>query len=99
MKIDLKTSLEALNNFCLKNPVKSGFIFFTLFFTLLYSVVIFFHLDTLSSVLDNHWQTADIEALKTDPIAALLHLHSQPPLFNFFVFLKYNLSTYTRLLK
>ena len=83
MKIDLKTSLEALNNFCLKNPVKSGLIFFTLFFAVLYSVAIFFHLDTLSSVLDNHWQTADIEALKTDPIAALLHLHSQPPLFNF----------------
>jgi hypothetical protein len=28
--------------------------------------VIFFNLDTLHSVLDNHWQTADIEGLKKD---------------------------------
>ena len=87
MKTHPKALLEALNNFCWKSPVKSGLTFFTLFFIALYGVVILFHLDTLSSVLDNHWQTADIAGLKQDPIAALLHLHSQPPLFNFFFWL------------
>ena len=79
--------IKLVNNFSLENPVKSRFVFFGLFFLVLYCVVIHFNLDTLSSVLDNHWQTADIEGLKKDPIAALLHLHSQPPLFNFFFWL------------
>ena len=69
----------ALNNLCLNSPVKSGLIFFTLFFVALYGVVILFHLDALSSVLDNHWQTVDI--------AVLIHLYHQPPLFNFFFWL------------
>ena len=70
-----------------KNYVQSRAALFLFFFSLLYFVVIVFNLDTLHSVLDNHWQTADIEALKKDPAKALLHLHSQPPLFNFFYWL------------
>lgn len=82
-----KHFFNLLSDFTLQCPVKSRLIFFGLFFLSLYGVVIGFNLDTLNSVLDNHWQTADIEALRQDPIAALLHLHSQPPLFNFFFWL------------
>lgn len=82
-----KDLVKLLDNFFLDNPVKSRYIFLVIFFFVLYGIVISFNLDTLSSVLDNHWQTADIESLKKDPTAALLHLHSQPPLFNFFFWL------------
>jgi hypothetical protein len=78
---------ESINNFFLEKVIFSRIILFCLFFLALYSAVIFLNLDTLHSVLDNHWQTADIEGLKKDPVNALLHLHSQPPLFNFFFWL------------
>jgi hypothetical protein len=40
------------------------------------------HLNTLSSVLDNHWQILDLKLLLQDPVNSLLQLHSQPPLLN-----------------
>ena len=76
--------ITTINSFFIKNPIFARWTLFGAFFITLYGVVLLFNLDTLSSVLDNHWQTADIEGLKKDPINALLHLHSQPPLFNFF---------------
>jgi hypothetical protein len=82
-----KELIKVINRFSLESPTKFRAITFFSFFLILYGVVIFLQLDTLSSVLDNHWQTADIVRLKQDPIAALLHLHSQPPLFNFFFWL------------
>jgi len=75
---------KSVNTFFIEKAISSKILLFFLFFIALYGIVIFFNLDTLHSVLDNHWQTADIEGLKKDPISALLHLHSQPPLFNFF---------------
>ena len=80
-------NINTINNLFTEKPTQSRLTLFALFFLTLYGVVIFFNLDTLSSVLDNHWQTADIEGLKKDPVAALLHLHSQPPLFNLFFWL------------
>jgi len=85
--MSVKELIKTINHFSLGNPAKLRAIAFASFFLLIHGVVIFFELDTLSSVLDNHWQTADIVILKQDPIAALLHLHSQPPLFNFFFWL------------
>ena len=79
--------IKSINRLSLESPGKFKVIAFASFFLILYGAVIFLQLDTLSSVLDNHWQTADIVRLKQDPIAALLHLHSQPPLFNFFFWL------------
>lgn len=78
---------KLLNTFFIEKSISSKILLFFLFFIALYGIVIFFNLDTLHSVLDNHWQTADIEGLKKDPLSALLHLHSQPPLFNFFFWL------------
>ena len=85
--MSVKELIKPINHFSLESPAKFRAIAFFSFFLILYGVVIFLQLDTLSSVLDNHWQTADIVRLKQDPIAALLHLHSQPPLFNFFFWL------------
>ena len=82
-----KELIKSINTFSLESPAKFKAIAFAFLFLLLYGIVICLQLDTLSSVLDNHWQTADIAGLKQDPIAALLHLHSQPPLFNFFFWL------------
>ena len=85
--MSVKELIKSVNTFSLESPAKFRAITFTFFFLLLYGIVICFQLDTLSSVLDNHWQTADITGLKQAPITALLHLHSQPPLFNFFFWL------------
>lgn len=38
-----------------------------------------------SSGLDHFWQLLDIELLKSDLIASLIHQHNQPPVFNLFV--------------
>jgi hypothetical protein len=85
--INFNKLISEFNLYFSMNYVQSRAALFLFFFSLLYFVVIFFNLDTLHSVLDNHWQTADIAALKKDPAKALLHLHSQPPLFNFFYWL------------
>ena len=83
----VKGLIKSINTLSLESPAKFRAITYTFFFLILYGLVICLQLDTLSSVLDNHWQTADIAGLKQDPITALLHLHSQPPLFNFFFWL------------
>lgn len=80
----LNKYISNINKFFTDKPIFSRWVLFASFFIALYGIIILFNLDTLSSVLDNHWQTADIEGLKKDPVNALLHLHSQPPLFNFF---------------
>ena len=82
--MSLQKHIATINSFFIKNPIFAKWTLFGAFFIILYGIVLLFNLDTLSSVLDNHWQTADIKGLKQDPISALLHLHSQPPLFNFF---------------
>jgi hypothetical protein len=66
-----------------QHPLRANLMLLSTIFILLYSIIIAFNLNTLESVLDNHWQIADINALKKNPTLALLHLHSQPPLFNF----------------
>jgi hypothetical protein len=83
----LRHIITRTDAFFIEKPFSSTIAVLGLFFSILYSSVIFLGLDTLESVLGNHWQTADIEVLRKDPIAALLHLHSQPPLFNFLYWL------------
>jgi hypothetical protein len=70
-----------------KRPMLTNVCLFIVFFLFIHTFIFIFNLNTLESVLDNHWQIADIEALNKDPITALLHLHSQPPLFNFIFWL------------
>lgn len=77
-------SISKIDFYLNRAPCFTNIAIFIVIFLLLYNFIIFFNLDTLHSVLDNHWQIADIEALKRDPVSSLLHLHSQPPLFNFF---------------
>jgi hypothetical protein len=69
------------------HPLGANLILLCSCFITLYSVIILCNLNTLEAVLDNHWQIADINALRKDPLLALLHLHSQPPLFNFIFWL------------
>ncbi len=85
--MNLRRLVNSIDTFFIEKPFLSTIVVLGFFFTILYSCVLLLGLDTLESVLGNHWQTADIEALRKDPVAALLHLHSQPPLFNFLYWL------------
>ena len=58
---------------------------FFFFFTVQYFFIKFFNLDSLSSVLDTHWQFLDLNYLQSDSVGAIFFNHAQPPLLNLIV--------------
>ena len=55
---------------------------FLLFFTIEISSVYALQLDTLSVLLQHHFQIADLQSLEAAPFTSWIYLHIQPPLFN-----------------
>ncbi len=60
------------------------------FFILPLFLVKILKLDSLGNLIEIHWHILDIEVLKQYPLNSLLHLHAQPPLLNFIVWILTN---------
>lgn len=65
--------------------LENKFLLFLIFFCLQIFLIQFSHLNTLSWVLDHHWQFVDRHVLETRPLETLFYLNSQPPLLNLLV--------------
>ena len=55
---------------------------FLLFFAIEIIAVYALQLDTLSALLQHHFQIADLQSLAVAPFTSWLYIHIQPPLFN-----------------
>jgi len=55
---------------------------FLLFFAIEIIAVYALQLDTLSALLQHHFQIADLKNLEVAPFTSWIHIHIQPPLFN-----------------
>jgi hypothetical protein len=66
----------------LKNKLTHYAVVFLLFFTLELTAVFALELDTLSLLLQHHFQIADLHSLEAAPFTSWIYIHSQPPLFN-----------------
>lgn len=62
------------------------FLFFSFTFTVSWGLNVSLNLNSLSNVLNNHYQIMDLELLFLEPVKSLLFLHSQPPLLNTIIF-------------
>jgi len=73
------------------------FMVIILFFGIEIIAVYGLHLDSLSLLLQHHWQVADLHSLAEEPFTSWIYVHSQPPLLNIFVgaFLWMNGQAYT----
>jgi len=74
-----------------RNPNIANYIVLAVFFLIPLLLVHILNLDTLESVLDNHWQILDLAVLKSDPINSIFYLHYQPPLLNSLIFILLNI--------
>ena len=71
----------------IKKYQNSNLIFLS-FFIVPISLVKLFSLDILDSeVFDEYWQILDLPLLFEEPIKSLIYQHSQPPFFNFLIFI------------
>lgn len=78
-------------------PVVYWISIFILFFGIELVAVYAANLNTLSVLLQHHWQIADMFSLAAEPFTSWIYIHSQPPLLNLIIatFLTINGEAYT----
>ena len=66
----------------LKNKLTHYAVVFLIFFAIELTAVYALALDTLSLLLQHHFQIADLHSLEAAPFTSWIYIHTQPPLFN-----------------
>ena len=69
----------------LRSSVTRYALCFISFLAIELTLVFGLQLDTLGSVLQQHWQFADLPTLAHEPFTSWIYIHSQPPLLNIIV--------------